>query len=792
MIRDQPESLFRGPAEAQDGSPESPGTLLLQLELRLTFAAAPLPPPPVGGIFHSYIAPKPDGLVPAAVAKQREVRTIRKPAAPKGPGNGRSEQVAALLTAARAVLENRSFADAARAILPACRVILGADAGFLTVFSPDGKGVEVACLDPGSLRLPSKGLLPTPLRRHLTRASRVGQVVVANELVTAARRPSPGGDHTAPENVLAAPVIIAGEVAGLVVLVNKPGGFSAADSQLAEVFAEMAAVAMLNSRTVNGLERDRNGLRRAVSEGATHLREAEEKFKTLVENLPDVIARFDANLRHLYISPAVERVTGRPSQDYLGKTNQELGMSPELAEVWDTALKRVFLTGRPERLEFAFPAPDGTRYFDCRLVPEPGPADAIPSVLTVARDVTDRWLAYEAERRARFVADALREATVVLTRSLDRETVLVTLLDRLRRMVPFDRARVMLVEDESRVSVRAIFDGDRVRPLTAGDRLEFEATDHPIVHGILQTGTVVLIPDIRAHPGWNLPSDRSSEASWMGVPLFARGTVAGLFSLSKREADFFNEEHVRLAEALSSQASVAVENAVLFEQMQASTVRMQLLSRRLVEAQESERRNIARELHDEAGQALASLRFGLRLLEREIDEGSSVTGRVAELMERTDAVIDGLHRLAADLRPASLDHLGLDAALRQYTRATGAKFGLTVRFKSRGFGSERLPSVVETALYRVVQEAMTNVVRHAHATRVDVLVERRGNRVVVMIEDDGAGFDPDEVQHGEHFGLLGLRERAEALGGSLTVESTPGAGTTVVVEVASADPHLDR
>ena len=119
---------------------------------------------------------------------------------------------------------------------------------------------------------------------------------------------------------------------------------------------------------------------------------------------------------------------------------------------------------------------------------------------------------------------------------------------------------------------------------------------------------------------------------------------------------------------MSSQASVAVENAVLFEQMQASTARMQSLSRRLVEAQESERRIIARELHDEAGQALASLRYGLRLLEREIGEGGDATERVAELVQRTDAVIDGLHRLAADLRPASLDHLGLAAALRQYSR----------------------------------------------------------------------------------------------------------------------------
>jgi PAS domain S-box-containing protein len=705
---------------------------------------------------------------------------------------GRSEEVAALLTAARAVLENRAFTDAARAILAAFKAILGADAGFVAVSSPGGKGIEIACLDPGSLGLSSAGGLPVPLRRPCARASKLGRVVIARNLARGAPQSPPADDPATLENVLVAPIIIAGDVAGLVGLINKPGGFRAADSRLAEVFAEMAAGAMLNSRTVNGLETHRDSLVREVREGATQLRQAEEKFKTLVENLPDVVARYDSDLRHLYVSPAVQRVTGRPSQDFVGKTNQELGMSSELIELWDAALRRVFATGRPERLEFAFPAPDGTRHFDCRLVPEYEPGGAVQSVLSVSRDVTDRWLTFEAERRARTTAEALREATVVLTRCLDRETVLVNLLDRLRRMVPFDRASVMLLEEASRVSVRAVFDGDRVVPLTPEARSEFDPTDHPIVHGILTTGTALLIPDVRAHPEWSLPADQSSEASWMGVPLFARGDVAGLFSLSKREAGYFNDEHVRLAEAMSSQASVAVENAILFEQLQALTVRMKMLTRRLVELHESERRDIARELHDEAGQALTSLRFGLRLLERVIDEGGDVTGRVAELMQMTDAVIDGLHRLAADLRPASLDHLGLEAAVRQYSRSIGSKFDLAVRFKARGFGSERLPTAVETALYRVVQEAMTNVVRHARATRVDVLAEHRGDRVMVMIEDDGVGFEPDEVQHGDHFGLLGLTERAEALGGTLTVESRLGAGTTVVVEVRSADPHPDR
>jgi signal transduction histidine kinase len=573
----------------------------------------------------------------------------------RGESSRCSSEVVALLAATRTLLENRPFADAAGAVSDACKRLLGAGAGFVAVRAPSGTSYEVTVGDLG-LPIDAATGLPAPLRRLGGRAAK-GNPVFANDLPQGRKPPARG--PAGPRSALLAPIVIGDEVAGLVGLIDKPGGFTAADAELAEVFGALTAVALHRDRYLGRLERER-----AVLE----------------------------------------------------------------SEVRDAAR----------------------------------------------------------------VADALREATVALNRSLDRETVLTTLLDRLRRMVPFDRASVMLVEEASRVSVRAVFDGDRVVPLTPERRPALDTNEHPIVRGILSTGTAVLIPDVRARTDWSLPTDGSFETCWMGVPLFARGDVTGLFSLSKREPGYFNEEHLRLAETLSSQASVAVENAVLFEQMEASAARLQALSRRLVEAQETERRHIARELHDEAGQALASLRFGLRRLVREIDEGASISHRVAELVQRTDAVIDGLHRLAADLRPASLDHLGLAAALRQYARSTGSKFGLAVHFKARGFTGERLPSAVETALYRVVQEAMTNVVRHARATRVDVLAERRGDRVVVVVEDDGQGFVPERVQAEEHIGLLGLRERAEALGGSLTVESRPGAGTTIVVEVASADPHPAR
>lgn len=543
--------------------------------------------------------------------------------------------------------------------------------------------------------------------------------------------------------------------------------------------------------------------------GEERLQQAEATLRLLVENVPDLVVRFDPDLRALVVGPAIERLTGRPwiepaEGEAQSPTLADLGMPKALIAPWEAALRRVFASQLPECLELSYPIPAstsvarvrGTRCVECLLVPEPAVAGVVPAVLCFARDLTERVLAAAAEKRTQELALALREATLVLTRSLDRETVLVTLLERLQPMVPFDRASVMWV-DEERVSVRVVFDGEKTELLPAGRRPEFKAADHPMVQGILRTGAAIRVPDIRAEPGWSPPAEPLVDASWLGVPLFARGSVTGVFLLAKREPGYFNDEHVQVAEALATQASVAVENAVLFAQMIAAAGRMRSLSRRLIEVQESERRNIARELHDEAGQSLASLRYGLRLLEREVASGADITSRVAELMQTTDSVIDGLHRLAADLRPASLDHLGLEAGVRQYVNAAGAKFGLTVRFKALGFTGPRLPMVVETAIYRVVQEAMTNIVRHAQATRVDVLLERRldpdrGDRVKVVIEDDGVGFVPDRVERSEHLGLLGMRERAEALDGTLTVESAAAAGTTVVVEVAGADPNPDR
>jgi signal transduction histidine kinase len=310
---------------------------------------------------------------------------------------------------------------------------------------------------------------------------------------------------------------------------------------------------------------------------------------------------------------------------------------------------------------------------------------------------------------------------------------------------------------------------------------------------ILSTGRSLVVRDTTTEPDWIVYPGTEALRSYASIPILVENKVIGALGLGKVEPDFFTEEHVHWAEALVRQAAVAIDNAWLFEQVRAGRERLQVLSRRLVEIQEKERLYIARELHDQASQALATLMLELSMLEREADDPQAVRLRLVDLKTITDSVLDELHRLAFNLRPASLDHLGLVPAVEQFINAFGQDSHLPIRLKTIGIREEeRLPQELETTLYRIVQEALTNVFRHARASRADVLLERRGGELLVIVEDDGRGFDWAAARQSGRLGLVGMQERAEMLGGTLTVESNPGKGTTLYVEVPYADTDPDR
>ena len=257
------------------------------------------------------------------------------------------------------------------------------------------------------------------------------------------------------------------------------------------------------------------------------------------------------------------------------------------------------------------------------------------------------------------------------------------------------------------------------------------------------------------------------------VPLLARDRAIGVIVAHDRlGADpRFSDADLRLAEQFAARAAVAVDLSL-------RVARDSL--RRVVAGQELERRRLARELHDETGQALTSILLGLKAVE-EAQSEAQLRAAGAELRELIVATLQDVRDLAVQLRPKALDDFGLVAAVERLARTISEATGIAVDVESR-LGPERLPEEVETTLYRIVQEALTNVVKHAQAQNVTVLLIRRDGSMTAVIEDDGRGFSPDEPTDDGH-GLLGIRERVALLDGRLTIESSPGAGTTLVAEV---------
>jgi signal transduction histidine kinase len=269
---------------------------------------------------------------------------------------------------------------------------------------------------------------------------------------------------------------------------------------------------------------------------------------------------------------------------------------------------------------------------------------------------------------------------------------------------------------------------------------------------------------------------RMGLRSGLFVPMVAGERAIGVIAAHNRiGADpRFTDDELRLAETFAARAAVAVDLA--------DRVARDAL-RRVVEGQELERRRLARELHDETGQALTSILLGLKQVE-EAKSREQARDAAAGLREQIVQTLRSVRRLAVELRPQALDDFGLTPALERLGEAFAEGSGITVDVQAN-LDSGRLPAEIETALYRIVQEALTNVAKHAGASRVSIVVTRRAGLVMAVVEDDGQGFGAGGGEGGG-LGLVGMKERVGLLGGRLAIESTEGAGTTIVAEVPLA------
>jgi signal transduction histidine kinase len=410
----------------------------------------------------------------------------------------------------------------------------------------------------------------------------------------------------------------------------------------------------------------------------------------------------------------------------------------------------------------------------------------------------------EMEQRVRERTAALSEANAALTeeiaarrryaerlqgmRDIDKailvaqspEAIAEVALRRLRRLLPCDYASVVELDPErERGAILARLERGRVAR-GGGRRLSSAQLEKARVLKSGRLHRVRLRPNLFGMPA-RAARRRRVWPLILDVPLMAGDTLIGVLNLAAGSPRAFTTEHEEIALEVAGQLAVAIRQARLFAQLSAGREQLRALSLRLVEVQEAERRFIAHELHDEIGQELTGLKLTLEMA----GDGSSggAEAGVGEAIGMVNELMKRVRQLSLDLRPQMLDDLGLLHALDWLFKRHLRQTGLRVHFKRTAW-RQRLPAHLETALFRLVQEALTNVARHAGVKEATVRLWSRGGSVGVQVEDRGRGFDVERALAARaSTGLAGMRERAELLGGEFTMDSAPGAGARLTVEL---------
>ena len=351
---------------------------------------------------------------------------------------------------------------------------------------------------------------------------------------------------------------------------------------------------------------------------------------------------------------------------------------------------------------------------------------------------------------------------------------------------------ILLRDDEDQLQVHASF----------GIDVDVDEISIPIGHGftgnIAQTGEPDILPDLtlaegllnphlisRAKAIWGVPLKTPQNKELPGIP---SDTVIGVLVIGFEKPYRWLPTEQELLRAIADRSALAIERARTGEALREREARIAELSGHLLRVQEEERKRISRELHDETGQALMVIRLYLGMLEQVA--GTRARAKIRETVGVVDRTIEGIRRIIGRLSPLVLQELGLVAAIRKeakdFAKTTGVKARVAV-----GDDVGRLAPECEAAIYRVVQEALHNVAKHAKATSVNIIMERGEEIVHLCIEDDGKGMDNAAEWNGRSFGLAGMRERVAMLGGTVEVDSEPGKGTriNVVVPMDSCGEH---
>ncbi len=402
---------------------------------------------------------------------------------------------------------------------------------------------------------------------------------------------------------------------------------------------------------------------------------------------------------------------------------------------------------------------------------------SIAEIQALNRDLDQR-----VQERTRELA-ALNAVAMAVAQPLHLRELLHQALTQVLRVTDAQAGAIFLLDEQTRTLVLEAQWGTSEQTAYAMRELHL---DDSACGGVIEKGHPVVAPDLGYYrSGAGRVLGQAGLRSLVHVPLISRDVALGTLCVATTQPRQYDPEELDLLMAIGSQIAVGIENARLYDELaRREQLRGELLEK-VITAQEDERKRIARDLHDDTSQSLSALIYSLEALEAQCPN-SPVRDALATMRQRVTQILDGIHKLIFDLRPSMLDHLGLFVALRWYAETHLQPLGMRVHLEERGT-TRRLPPQMETALFRVVQEAVNNIARHSGARNVRLNFDCSNGVVQIDVEDDGIGFDLSEIARTRDsrrgLGLVGMQERVGLLGGKISILSDPGHGTHISIRV---------
>ncbi|MCL5075802.1 MAG: GAF domain-containing protein [Chloroflexi bacterium] len=510
-----------------------------------------------------------------------------------------------------------------------------------------------------------------------------------------------------------------------------------------------------------------------------------DQLQTVMDSLSDELMVIDRDYR-------VRQVNARLSRHLddgcaaIGKSCYEIahGSTPCQSADCPCPLPIVVETGRPVRVTHFHPQEGSGRYLDIVASPLIDEGGRVNGIVEVWRDVTQERRLEETLLARNRDLSALNTIARTVIQSRNLEECLDIVLAEVMRISGVDVGVIFLVEGEDHTLKLRAFRGLSKEAAMVVTRVGLSDSG---CAGVLDTGKPVIVsnvPHYQTTAGTAL--QRENLRSLAHIPLIAKGQRLGSMCVGTRVLHEFSTEEIALLTSIADQIAIAVENAQLYEELQRKEQVRGALLRAVISAQEEERKRISRELHDETSQTLSALLYTLDTA-REAGSSSEMQPLLQRMRELTIHTIDEIHKIIFDLRPTMLDQLGLTAALRWYAETRLGELGVRLKVQ-KARDVPRLSPVVETAIFRTVQEAINNITKHSGARHATIRFARKSNALEIVVKDDGIGFDVDSIARSADpkcgWGLMGMQERISAIGGELYITSMPGNGTEIRICVS--------